>query len=59
MTNIVMFDVDGDAAEICEALNDQVRILPVGPQSIRAVFHHQVDDDGLERAMKALTRMLS
>ena len=54
-----MFDVDGDAAEICEALNDQVRILPVGPHSIRAVFHHQVDDDGLERAMKALTRMLS
>jgi threonine aldolase len=57
-SNIVIFDVVGSAAEICEQVADTVLVLPVGPNSIRAVFHHQVDDVGLERTMNVFTQVL-
>jgi len=57
-SNIVIFDVERAAAEVCETVADTVLVLPVGPNSIRAVFHHQVDDEGLERTMDAFTQAL-
>ncbi len=58
VTNIVIFDVEDSASAVCEAVADDVLILPVGPKSVRAVFHRDVDDDGLARALAALSRVL-
>jgi threonine aldolase len=60
MSNILIFDVEGaTAAEYCDRLKEDALVLPVGPQSIRAVFHRDVDDAGAERAMDAIRRELS
>ena len=59
-SNIVIFDVHGaTAAEYCERLKDEILVLPVGPQSIRAVFHRDVDDAGADRAISAVRRVLA
>jgi threonine aldolase len=61
-TNIVYFDVDeatGTAAEVCEALREeQVGMLPLAPQRIRAVLHLDVGDEGVEYAITTLNRVL-
>ena len=58
-TNIIYFDVpERDAAEICQALNSTVRVLPVGPSSIRAVMHRDIDDELLQRAIDAFAEVL-
>lgn len=58
-TNILIFDVVNDTAlEAVEKLeNEGIRMVPFGPQTLRATFHLQVDDDDLERAQKALKKV--
>src|SRR5919202_857714 len=52
-TNIVIFAVP-DAPGFCAALEREgVGMLPVGPDRVRAVTHLDVDDDGIERALRA------
>jgi threonine aldolase len=54
-TNIVIFDVEGDAGEWCAALESKgVRMGAVGPSAVRAVTHLDVDADGVARALEAV-----
>ena len=54
-TNIVIFDVGDDADEFCAALERRgVRMGAVGPSSVRAVTHLDVDAAGVERALEVL-----
>jgi threonine aldolase len=53
-TNIVIFDVDEPEA-LCRALKAEgVLMGPVGPRSVRAVTHLDVDADAVQRAIKAV-----
>ncbi len=55
-TNIVIFEVD-DPEGLCSALRrDGVLMGPVGPRSVRAVTHLDVDADGVQRAVHAVER---
>lgn len=52
-TNIVMMDVE-DAGRFLTRLSEQgVLMIPMGPKRVRAVFHLDIDDAGLERAIAA------
>jgi threonine aldolase len=57
-TNMVYADVSGtgrDAHDLAEALSEaDVYVVAVSPTHIRAVFHLDVDDAGLDAAIKAL-----
>lgn len=54
MTNILMIDTELPAQKWADALEQQdVWTVPMGPNRLRAVFHHDVDDDGLELAIAA------
>ena len=57
-TNLVYFDVTSahlDAEKLCAALMQHgVRMGPMGPRTVRAVTHLDVDADGIERAINAL-----
>lgn len=57
-TNIVLVDVEGGAAAteaLLDALEGEgVRLIRFGPMRVRAVFHRDVDDEGLARAISAL-----
>ncbi|MCB9522029.1 MAG: hypothetical protein H6702_01445 [Myxococcales bacterium] len=58
-TNIVIFTLTGMTPQaLCAAVAPAVRVLPFGPQQVRAVFHRDVDDDGLARAIAAFQRAL-
>jgi threonine aldolase len=53
-TNIVIFDVDGDAGAWCASLESRgVRMGAIGPSTVRAVTHLDVDAAGVERALEA------
>jgi threonine aldolase len=55
-TNIVIFEVD-DPEGLCSALRrDGVQMGPVGPRTVRAVTHLDVDADGVQRALEAVER---
>jgi threonine aldolase len=63
-TNMVFFRVDpgwGSAHELCRRLREEYRVLmlPVGPQRLRAVTHLDVGPRNLERALRALSQILS
>lgn len=60
-TNIVLFDVEGESAgEAVARLEERgVKMVPFGPQTLRATFHFQVDDEGLQRACEALTELFN
>ncbi|MEX0894983.1 MAG: GntG family PLP-dependent aldolase [Balneolaceae bacterium] len=60
-TNIVLFNVEiGSVDEVLKRLKEKgVGMVPFGPKTIRAVFHFQVDDEGLDRAIKALGNSVS
>jgi len=62
-TNIVYFDVDssvGTAKSLCDRLFEAgVRMLAIGPQRVRAVTHLDVTTEGIDRAVDALTRVLT
>jgi threonine aldolase len=54
-TNIVIFEVPGDADEWCAALEAQgVRMGATGPSTVRAVTHLDVDADGISRALEII-----
>jgi len=56
-TNIVIFDVEGDAPALCRRLEaDGVRMLPVGPARVRAVTHLGVTGAQIEEAVACLQR---
>ena len=58
-TNIVIFGTpDHDAAQVCAALNDRVRVLPFGPKRVRAVFHRDIDDTQLEITIQSFIDVL-
>jgi len=58
-TNIVMLDIEapGVTAEVILAFLRErgVLMVPFGPKRLRAVTHMDVDDDGINRALGALT----
>lgn len=58
-TNIVIFDVHGmTAEEAVGQLKDRgILIVPFGPQTLRATFHFQVDDQDLAKAQEVLTKI--
>lgn len=54
-TNILFIDVP-DAATFADRCNVRgVRVLPFSPTRLRAVFHLDIDDDGLQRAINVMT----
>ena len=54
-TNIVLFDVDGDAQTMVDALGEKgVLLTPFGPQTIRATFHRDVTMEEVERGVDAI-----
>jgi threonine aldolase len=58
-TNIVVLDVD-DAPGIAAAARDHgVLISVLGPQRARLVTHLDVDDDGIDRAVKVLEPLVA
>ncbi|HEU5267101.1 MAG TPA: threonine aldolase family protein [Jatrophihabitans sp.] len=58
-TNIVMLDV-ADAADIAvAAAADGVLVSALGPRALRLVTHLDVDDDGVERAIKVLRPLVT
>ncbi|MBS1714662.1 MAG: threonine aldolase family protein [Armatimonadetes bacterium] len=57
-TNILMIDTDAPAAAWADALEcEGVRTVPMGPYRLRAVFHKDVDDAGLEQALLAFEKV--
>ncbi|MCC7291879.1 MAG: aminotransferase class I/II-fold pyridoxal phosphate-dependent enzyme [Phycisphaerales bacterium] len=61
-TNIVFFDVDAamsTAATLCEALKARgVWVLPVGPQTVRAVTHLDVSAEQIDAAGQVMSEVL-
>jgi threonine aldolase len=61
-TNIVLFDlVDGkSASEWLQRFEEfAIFMVPFGPKTIRATFHHQVDDHQLEYVLTCLDKLRS
>ncbi len=62
-TNIVMIEVDREgtgASEIAERLSEQgILILATGPFRLRAVTHLDVDDSGIDRAIRAFENLVT
>jgi threonine aldolase len=57
-TNIVVFEVP-DAPQVARALEAEgVRIGPLGPRTMRAVTHLEIDDEAIARALAAAGRVL-
>jgi len=53
-TNIVYFEIDDAAGFVAACRGRGVRLNALGPSTVRAVTHHQVDDAGLERAIAVI-----
>lgn len=58
-TNIVLFDtLDEDASTVLERLEEEgVRVVPFGPKTLRATFHRDVTDDGLNHAISTIRKL--
>ena len=52
-TNIVFMDVADAASFVARLREHDVLMLAAGPTRVRAVFHLDIDDAGLERAIAA------
>ena len=61
-TNIVMIHLEGEhrdeEAVAAELASRGVWILPYGPGRLRAVTHLDVDDQGIERCLEALSQSM-
>lgn len=57
-TNIVLFDVEDVPGFMAKVEEAGVRMIPMGPGRIRAVFHIDIDDEGLDRAIQACRKAL-
>ena len=55
LSTAVPFDARGMVQTLAD---DNILALPVGPRRIRLVLHHDVDDDGVDRAVAAFRRAL-
>lgn len=57
-SNIIIFDVEGERAvsALAKLEEEGIRMVPFGPQTIRATFHHQVNDGQLKRAQQAILK---
>jgi threonine aldolase len=53
-TNIVTFRHGGTAAVLDHLAHEGIAAGTIAPNVIRFVTHHDVDDDGIERACKAI-----
>ena len=53
-TNIVIFGHADSAALLAHLEGEGVRAGTIAPGVVRLVTHHDVDDEGIERAIKAL-----
>ena len=54
-TNIVYFEVEGDAGALCGRLDAEgVRLLALGSRTVRAVTHLDVDGESIDRAVGAI-----
>lgn len=53
-TNILIFDVfEGNAPEAVEKLKQEgVQMVPFGPKTLRATFHHQITDKDLKKVQQ-------
>jgi threonine aldolase len=58
-TNIVVLDVRDAAQVATAAAQDGVLVSALGPRFLRLVTHLDVDDDGIEQAVKVLTPLVS
>lgn len=62
-TNIVMVELSGTGRSVPEVLGELeergVRLVPFGRTRIRAVFHLEVDDAGVEGAVRAFHEVLA
>ena len=54
-TNILIFDVNGMPAEQAVELlaEEDIKVVPFGPQTLRATFHFQIDDKDLKKVKAA------
>jgi threonine aldolase len=58
-TNIVVLDVQ-DAAQVASAAaQDGVLVSALGPRFLRLVTHLDIDDDGIEHAIKVLAPLIA
>ncbi len=61
-TNIVFFELPGKpmtAQQFTQQINAAgVRMLPVGPQRVRAVTHYQVSSDDIDRAIDVVSKVM-
>jgi threonine aldolase len=61
-SNILIFELDRpdiSPRDLREGLDERgVRILPIGGRRLRAVTHYEVDDAGIERAIRAFQALL-
>lgn len=58
-TNIVIFEVPDVLSFIGQVGGQGVLMIPMGPTRVRAVFHLDIDDAMLERAIEVCTEALS
>lgn len=58
-TNILLFDVnEGSAGQALELLEKSgIRMVQFGPQTIRATFHFQIDEDAVNRVCNRLKEL--
>lgn len=57
-TNLVLLTVDDPAAVVRAAAEEGVLLSVFGPRTVRAMTHLDVDDEGLDRAIRVLSRVL-
>ncbi len=57
-TNIVLVDVADAAAVVAAAASAGILVSTMGPGTVRAVTHLDVDDEGIQRATDVLGRLL-
>lgn len=58
-TNIVLFDViESSVQEVLGRFKKEgIEMVQFGPKTIRATFHHQIDDRELEQVLKAVNKI--
>lgn len=58
-TNILIFDVKGPSAEsVVDQLKENgIRLVPFGPQTLRATFHFQITDEDLDVVQSAFKEL--
>jgi threonine aldolase len=58
-TNIVMLHLDNAPAVAAKARDEGVLVSALGPQLLRLVTHHDIDDAGIDRAIEVLAPLVS